>query len=363
MSRKFVFAGLALALAVAPNLVSGQAPTPGATQPGRDTNQSRQPAQARPDQNTPGSPQGSIQGTPVQGGQIQPGQVQVQPGQVQPGQIRPGQVVQPGQVQQVQPGQIQQVQPGQATNNQRVGDQRADDQRGGNRAMSGQNNPALLQHIVLGLTLANRSEVELGQLASQQAKDDRVKDFAKMMIKEHEQMISDLEKVAQNTRGNGRSGNDQQRDSDPNDDRNRTNIPNAVSPSGQSQTGQAQSGQTQTPTQNTTDANNSAGGRSGGAMQGQGGAVIAQLNQICQQAKQNELQMTKEMLGKYEGQNFDMGYLGQQICAHTTMLAELRALRNVGPQEFQKLVQKGEQATQMHLEEAKKIAHSLEGKE
>ncbi len=92
-----------------------------------------------------------------------------------------------------------------------------------------------------------------------------------------------------------------------------------------------------------------------------GSGASQQIIQLCQQAAQTELQMTREMLQQYKGQDFDMGYLGQQIIAHTRMLAELRAARNAVPPELQQLIQQAEQSTEQHLEMAKKLAMKLDG--
>jgi len=94
-----------------------------------------------------------------------------------------------------------------------------------------------------------------------------------------------------------------------------------------------------------------------------GGQVPHQLVAVLDQAADTELQMTKQMLQEYQGQDFEMGYLGQQIVAHTCMLAKLQALKNSGPQELQELVTKGEQTTRQHLDMAKQIAQQLKDKD
>jgi predicted outer membrane protein len=99
-----------------------------------------------------------------------------------------------------------------------------------------------------------------------------------------------------------------------------------------------------------------------GRGRGMGNRVPQQLIAVVDQAGDNELQMTKEMLQKYEGEDFDMGYIGQQIVAHTCMLAKLQAIKSSGPDELGQLVTEAEQATREHLDKAKKIAHDLAGK-
>ncbi len=56
-----------------------------------------------------------------------------------------------------------------------------------------------------------------------------------------------------------------------------------------------------------------------------------------------------------------MAYIGQQIVAHTCMLAHLQALKDSGPQELQQLASQGDKTTRQHLDKAMKIAEELGG--
>ncbi|MGN6547513.1 MAG: DUF4142 domain-containing protein [Aureliella sp.] len=95
-----------------------------------------------------------------------------------------------------------------------------------------------------------------------------------------------------------------------------------------------------------------------------GNQVPQQLAAVFDQACDTELQMTKQMLSEeQQGHDFDMAYIGQQIVAHTCMLAKLQAVRNSGPQDLQQLATQGEQATRHHLDMAKQIAQQLKSKE
>lgn len=304
-----------------------------------------------------------------------------QPGQVQPGQVQPGQV-QPGRPGQVQPGQNRPGQPGQA-----------------HAGMHAQG-VSLNAFIAHKLKRGNEAEVELGQIAVDKAKDDSVKEFAQMMVKSHQEMIQKLEQFDQGSGVNagnqgtsGRRGEDSkdrrkddaqerregavdgarsnERNSESNtdgerreDQRTTTGASQATSAAGgaQSNTTPNQAGQPtagQVPGQPglNPQANNraaSAGGMTGNVPH----MLVALTDQSCD----NELQLTKKMLEKHDGENFDMAYIGQQIVAHTCMLAHLQALKDSGPQELQQLVAQGEQATRQHLDKATKIAEELGGK-
>ena len=312
--------------------------------------QAQQPAQTLPGQAQPAQP-----------GQVQPGQVQ--PGQVQPG--RPGQVGQQGQ-----------NQPGHAAQSQGV---------------------SLNAFIAHKLKRGNEAEVELGQLAVDRADSDSVKEFAQMMVKAHQQMIQKLDQFDQGSgEGRGRSTRDSSEpgsqspnkksdDANPRNDnapRNegsvdgaRSNVRNSESNTdgegrterGAGGTSQASSGAGQvagTPGQAGQPARGQIAGQAGqpgqaGHMGGMTGHVPHMLVALTDQSCDNELQLTKKMLQKHEGDDFDMAYIGQQIVAHTCMLAHLQALKSSGPQELQQLVTEGEQTTQKHLDHAMKIAKEL----
>ncbi|MFG0265921.1 MAG: DUF4142 domain-containing protein [Rhodopirellula sp. JB055] len=95
----------------------------------------------------------------------------------------------------------------------------------------------------------------------------------------------------------------------------------------------------------------------------QGQRVPAQLCQIAEQACDNAMKMTKDMLTRYEGQDFQMAFLGQQCVAHTMMLAELKAIESTGPQELQPIAQEAISKVEKHLEKAKQLAKKLEDDE
>lgn len=213
----------------------------------------------------------------------------------------------------------------------------------------------IVQPLATILALGNHAEIELGQLASEKTQNPQVKQFAQQMVEEHTQFLGKLKQF-----------NPQVPDAD------RTQLRSA-----QATDRQGQSGATQTPqrdpsiaqaggTRGTGEANTRRQGdvaRTGfsegaGSSQHQG-----ELVSVIQDAAQQKLQMTKETLSKYEGQDFDMGYLSQQVHAHVGMLAHLNAMKGKGPSEFNELVNEGISTTNEHLQHAKQLAKQLEDKE
>jgi len=265
------------------------------------------------------------------------------------------------------------------------------------------------QFFAHDLRRGNEAEVELGRLASEKAENDQVKKFAQMMVEHHTQFAQQLQQMEQ--RGNagqgapgaaapgalrqrvGQSEPDSQGDatnpgqSDQNQGttrRGQGNVRNSESgtdgerePQGagaaaggtsQATTTAGQAPGTTTPGSPRATAGQAAGqgipgqaGVAGAHMMG--GQVPHQLVAVLDQAADTELQMTKQMLQEYQGQDFEMGYIGQQIVAHTCMLAKLQALKNSGPQELQQMATQGEQTARQHLDMAKQIAQQLKDKD
>jgi putative membrane protein len=117
-----------------------------------------------------GRPIAQPQNAPVQSGQVQPDQI-IQPGQVVP----PGQAVKPGQT----------IRNGNVINPQ-----------GGRPVQSNsgkhQSSHSVENFLVKKMMLCNKAEIELGQIAVDKAKSDEVKQFAEMLVQEHQQLNQKL---------------------------------------------------------------------------------------------------------------------------------------------------------------------------
>jgi predicted outer membrane protein len=84
------------------------------------------------------------------------------------------------------------------------------------------------------------------------------------------------------------------------------------------------------------------------------------MQQLMQKVAKNELAMTKEVLMRYEGADFDMGYLGQQIMAHTQMLAKLYAMQDQGSPQFQTTVKNLIETVDKHFKHASQLSRQVE---
>lgn len=224
---------------------------------------------------------------------------------------------QPGQ----QPGQVNTL-PGQAIGTPVDQDGRYQANRVTNDSrMSQQQGPTVKEALVQKLIKSNKAEIELATMAQQKTDNEELKQLASTIVQDHQQLNKTLQQHAGNTSDPGKKSD------------NRSSNPNAASATTSAQSGRNQTGMNTVP---------------------------KEFCQVAEQACDNALEMTKEMLGKQEGQDFNMAFLGQQCFAHTMMLAELKAIQSSGPEELQQIASQAAEKVEMHLEKAKQLAKKLE---
>lgn len=214
--------------------------------------------------------------------------------------------------------------------------------------------------IVKKLRKANEGEIALAKMAQEKSDNEDLRQFTTMIIQDHQAILQQLDQVAGGRKDAGsttaRSASGLTQDLDRNKV-DQTNEPQRNATEQLNNEPRDTTDQNRVPA-NTVQAgaNDRATGRN--AMQNQ--QVPQQLCQIIEQACDNSQKMTTEMLQKYQGQDFQMAFLGQQIVAHTMMLGELQAIQSNGPQELKQIAQQGAEKTQAHLEMAKKLAKKYE---
>jgi putative membrane protein len=161
------------------------------------------------------------------------------------------------------------------------------------------------------LISANQDEIALGKLAEQKAKDSDVKQFGERMVHDHTQFMQQLEKFA--NRGEGQATAQNQ---------------NMAS---------VNSAQTQPM-----------------------GSEALNYVALNQEVSQKCLDMVRKRLESKEGSQFDKAYIGQQIGEHMLVLGTLEVFRNHASPELAGVMDKGIETTKSHLDEAEKVAKSLE---
>lgn len=266
-------------------------------------------------QNAPRNERNNQQGQSQQGGQ---GQNQQGGGQAQPGQTRPA---------------------GQQGQTQQTGAQGASQQ--------------IEQHAAACLLIGNQEEIAMSEFGIERAESDQVKEFARDMVKEHTKMVSQLRKF---TPQQASFELNVQRDPAVNDR-------NAGRGQGQGQSGQGQGAQGQSGQGQAGQGQAGAGTRSGEATAARattaGGGMMDQLLMMKRDKAQECLSIHKEMLKEHKGADFDKAFMGAQVAAHISMLAELRSMKGKVSGEFAELVSEGEKTTQQHLDHAKQVMEEV----
>ncbi len=177
------------------------------------------------------------------------------------------------------------------------------------------------------LLTKNHNEVEISQLAAQQAQDPQVKQYAQQMIEEHQQLIQKLQPLAGSQ--SGRQPQEQ-----------RTSFGNSP---------------------NTPQANGQAGiSRPGtGAQAGEAGEPSSALHQVAavgQKIDEQVAQSLKEKLQKEQGENFDRCFLNAEIACHMQMAAALEVLKDHTSGQLQQIVQEAQPKVEQHLAKAEQLA-------
>jgi predicted outer membrane protein len=174
------------------------------------------------------------------------------------------------------------------------------------------------------LILANLGEVELAKFGQENAQDENIKKFAKMLADDHQKLVSELKQFAPQAAATKLSSNQQRSTQQAG-----TNITPGFDNPSPSQ---------QTAAQNPTD---------------------QKLFQIEKDAVQNCVAMTKEEL-QDSGKDIDKAFVGCQIGSHIHMLASLKAAENHVSPELQQVIAKAQDKVQSHLDEAKKLMKEQE---
>jgi len=199
----------------------------------------------------------------------------------------------------------------QRENQQRDNQQRAEEPQAGATREIHSATSKLQESMASCLALGNHAEIELAQAALNKTQTPQVRAFAQEMIKDHQQALDKLKQFMP-----------------------QINLTAA-------ENGENARGETPPAAQQNHDAQ----------------------ERLQQTIAKNQLAMTKEVLMRYEGQDFDMGYLGEQVIAHIQMLAKLHAMKNQGSQQFQAAVQEMIPTVEEHFKHATRLSRQLQDRD
>lgn len=248
-----------------------------------------------------------------------------------------------------------------------------------------------VEQYLAGCLLAdNQAEVQLSQFAQQRAKSNDVKEFAQMMVQDHQKMIQQLQQLSGTSSSAGRSGG--QSSSATESGQTSTTAGSSAGQSsgtssvagtesrnsnagtaGSSATDTTGAGSSGTTTGRSAGAGSSSqpGGGSSVSSLGAGGATassaatgsgaVQQLMQIDRQIVERKTQQTREELQQKSGEEFDKGFVGTAISAHIHALAALEVIGQQSQGQLAQVAQQARPTVQQHLEHAKQLMKKLEG--
>lgn len=224
----------------------------------------------------------------------------------------------------------------------------------GTQATAGQNDE--VARFLAGCLLAkNQCEVELGQLAQQQAQNPEVKQFAQKMVQDHQQLVQKLQPLAGGqggysptspTQGTSSQFDAQRQTSDT------TRLPG--SPGAASQT----PGARDIARNEDLNANQSLTGERAAGKQN---PALHELAQIEKQIAERHKEAVREELQQKQGAEFDKCYVGAMIGSHMHALAALEVIEQQGPEQLRQIAQQAQPKVQQHLDHAKQLMKQLEG--
>lgn len=196
--------------------------------------------------------------------------------------------------------------------------------------------------LAAALIIDNHKEIALAELASQEAQNEQVKEFAQKMIQDHRQFVQQLQRFAtaagipeeQLTLEGGTTGErgrSATRQRDP----------------------QAEAQRSREEEQSTRRAARPA---ELGERSQQGVDFVRLKHELAQQ----NVQSLRQELQEKSGSEFDQCYMFGQVMAHMHMADALKVFSQHASPQLQETLQKGLQTTQQHLAQAKQISQQLE---
>jgi predicted outer membrane protein len=187
----------------------------------------------------------------------------------------------------------------------------------------------LNEHIAGWLLLGNQEEIVLGHLAESRAQNAQVKEFAQMMVNDHQEAVQKLTPIA-------------------------PQLAQAVATLGQ-KTARQPAGAREEPAQ----AGAEPAGTEGESAAGQGRRGRDAEFALAQRIAEECLSLQTNELNQKQGAEFDECYMNAQVAGHLDMLAKLRGSQAFASGELQQVIGELTGTVQKHLDHAKQLAKQL----
>lgn len=207
------------------------------------------------------------------------------------------------------------------------------------------------------LMLMNQSTIQMSKMAAERATSPQVKQFAETLVQGHEELNKQLKECAPGIAAMALSESATQHETGFRGTANAERNPGTDRPDEEGAERTPPRGTDQATFEQAEDGDHQALAI---AKRGDKGKAVDQILKIERKATENYIRQSTQMLQHYEGQDFDMGYLGFQIGSHIWALAELQALQSQGNEKFQQVVAEATSKVEHHLQEAKEISKALE---
>jgi predicted outer membrane protein len=197
------------------------------------------------------------------------------------------------------------------------------------------------------LLIKNQNEVELAQFAAQRSQNPQVKQFAQMLIEDHQTAIQRLQNYSgtsqqdRNIRPAGYTGQEGGRQSSA------SNQPRFSQNSGTNEAGDRSRNEP-----------SSATGQSGTRMSGDD-STLRELANIQRQVAERSQQALREKLQSKQGAEFDQCFVGSQIFGHMHMLSELEVVQQQASGQLRQFAQESQPKVKQHLDQAERLAEQL----
>lgn len=187
------------------------------------------------------------------------------------------------------------------------------------------------QHAAACLILANQAEIALTEPAIEKLQNDKARELAQMIVKDHTAYISKLKQHAPQA----------------------ANLKLDVK-------GASASGDASSASANADDASSTTNPAHANANSAQRSGSESMADKALRADKafhERKVQMMSQQINREQGHNFDQAFLGAQVAEHVTMVAKLQALQQEvqGDEEFVQLLKQGEQSAQNHLKQAQQL--------
>lgn len=199
-----------------------------------------------------------------------------------------------------------------------------------------QNNDQLLANCV---AIENQKEIAIAKDAQEKAKSKDAKDFAQMLVKDHQAFLQKLQRYAPETTREGYL--------------NASDHPNVTNRGEDQSTSKVQSAG--------GEVRNAAGQIQQTAGARNDSAQPINILQLHREVAEECIRNAKQMMEKKDGKEFDECFIGFQIAAHAAMKDKLTVFQRHVSGELRPILADGLQTTEKHLKKAEDLMKDLAG--